>query len=71
MTRISSNPNCPCKDYECEFNPVNHDKGCIFCVEESVKDREIPKCFFEAVADDVDAIEDWSFESFAKMVLNL
>ncbi|HZK02104.1 MAG TPA: DUF6485 family protein [Anaerovoracaceae bacterium] len=65
----SSSPFCPCDDYECECNPINHDKGCNLCIEESVKDREIPKCFFLGVVDNIDGIEDWSFEAFARLVL--
>lgn len=65
----SSSPFCPCTDYKCEFNPVNHDKGCNLCVEDSVKTREIPKCFFLKVADNLEGIEDWSFEAFAKLIL--
>jgi len=38
-------------------------------VEDSVKCREIPKCFFLKVVDDIDGIEDWSFEAFARLVL--
>lgn len=66
---MKSSPFCPCTDYECQFNPVNHDKGCNLCVEDSVKCGEIPKCFFLKVIEDIDGIEDWSFEAFAKLVL--
>jgi len=67
---MSSNPACPCKDYECKFNPVNHDKGCNLCVEDSVKTGEIPKCFFMKIKGNVDDITDWSFEAFANLVLD-
>ena len=62
-------PFCPCSDTTCQFNPANHDQGCNLCVEDSVKCREIPKCFFKAAGGDIDTIEDWSFEMFAKIVL--
>ncbi len=65
---ISSTPFCPCKDTSCQFNPMNHDKGCNLCVEDSLKCSEIPKCFFQAAGGDIDVITDWSFESFAKIV---
>ena len=61
---------CPCTDYECDFNPINHDKGCSLCVEDRFKTKEIPKCFFISTIDDIDSIEDWSFEAFAKIVLS-
>jgi len=66
---MKSSPFCTCTDYNCQFNPVNHDKGCNFCVEDSVKCREIPKCFFIEAVGDIEGITDWSFESFAKLVL--
>ena len=63
-----STPFCPCTDAGCAFNPINHDKGCNLCVEDSLKCREIPKCFFKEAGGDIDAITDWSFENFAKIV---
>lgn len=59
---------CPCTDHSCEFNPVNHDKGCDLCLADSVETKEIPKCFFKAAGGDIDTIEDWSFENFADLV---
>jgi len=65
----SSTPFCPCTDYSCRFNPHNHDQGCNLCVEDSIKCREIPKCFFLKVTDNIEGFEDWSFEHFAELVL--
>ena len=59
---------CPCTDYVCTFNPVNHDKGCNLCIEDSIQCNEIPKCFFMKVNKDISGIDDWSFESFAEEV---
>lgn len=67
MTNISSF--CPCDDYECVNNPKNHHKGCSLCVEDSLKDGEIPKCFFLEVTESVDGFTDWSYEHFAKLTL--
>ena len=61
----TSSPFCPCTDYKCEFNPVNHDKGCNLCIEDSIECNEIPKCFFMKINKDISGIDDWSFESFA------
>lgn len=66
---MKSSPFCPCDDYGCEYNPVNHEMGCNLCVESSVKDREIPRCFFIEAGGDPDSIVDWSFEAFAKLVI--
>jgi hypothetical protein len=65
----SSAPFCPCTDGNCEFNPMNHDKGCTLCVEDSIQCEEIPKCFFKQAGGDIDTITDWSFENFANVVL--
>ena len=65
---MSGSSFCPCDDHACDLNPVNHDKGCDLCVEDSVKTREIPKCFFMKVRENVDDVTDWSFESFADFV---
>ena len=65
---MSSNPSCPCPDFSCEFNPVNHDKGCNLCVNDSVKTHEIPRCFFMQLKENVDDVTDWSFEAFADLV---
>jgi hypothetical protein len=61
---------CPCKNYECEFNPHNHEDGCDRCMEDSIKTREIPRCLFEQVIgeEDINSIEDWSFENFASYI---
>lgn len=66
---ISSSPFCPCTDYSCQFNPHNHEKGCNLCVEDSIKCKEIPKCFFLQATDSIEGFEDWSFEHFAELVL--
>ncbi len=66
---MKSSPFCTCTDYSCELNPVNHDKGCNLCIEDSLKTREIPRCFFLKVSDNIDDIEDWSIEAFARLAL--
>lgn len=66
---MKSTPFCPCTDVSCEFNPENHNKGCNLCVEDSLKCRELPKCFFLETVDDISDFTDWSFEHFAQLVL--
>ena len=66
---MSSSPFCPCPDHECEFNPVNHDKGCNLCIEDSIKTKEIPRCFFMQIKEDLGDRDDWSFEGFADFVI--
>ena len=67
---MSSSTFCPCNNYECELHPGNHEKGCDLCVEDSVKTREIPKCFFAKAGANLEEANDWSFESFANLVLS-
>ncbi|GAB1476853.1 DUF6485 family protein [Bacillota bacterium] len=66
---MKSSPFCTCTDYTCEFNPANHDKGCNLCIEDSLKTREIPRCYFLLVQDNIDDIDDWSIEAFARLAL--
>ncbi|MEG1930695.1 MAG: DUF6485 family protein [Anaerovorax sp.] len=61
---MSSSKFCPCTDFSCEFNPNNHNQGCNLCVEDSVKNKEIPKCFFMKINPEISDIEDWSFQGF-------
>ncbi len=63
-------PFCTCGDHKCPLNPVNHDRGCDFCVAKCLKENEIPSCFFKKVSSDLTGHEDWSFEGFAKLTLN-
>lgn len=67
MTNLSEF--CTCKDTSCQFNPQNHERGCSPCIEDSLSGGEMPKCFFLKVADNIDDIEDWSFENFANLTL--
>lgn len=60
---------CTCNNPSCGFNPANHDQGCDLCIEHSLKGRDIPRCYFQKAAGSLDGIDDWSFEHFAKLVL--
>lgn len=64
---MSSSPFCPVHKYE-EMAPALSEKGCDTCVEEGLKNNEIPRCFFCKV-DDSDNIIDFSVEAFAKKVM--
>ncbi len=61
-------PFCTCADRECPLNPVNHDRGCDFCVAKCLKAGEIPSCFFHKVSDDLKGHTDWTYAGFAKLV---
>ncbi|MDR2295592.1 MAG: DUF6485 family protein [Clostridiales Family XIII bacterium] len=60
---------CPCTNTSCELNPANHDKGCDLCMEDSIKTKEVPRCLFMHVTDDIDGVDDWSFENFARHII--
>lgn len=69
---MSSSEFCTCKNYNCNFNPRNHDKGCDPCIQVCLKDSALPSCFFRAVSEnlkDVEVIKDSSYEAFAKLIL--
>lgn len=59
---------CPCVDYECSANPVNHDQGCTPCVQNCLQDRDIPVCFFRALEPDMEREQDYSYRGFAAFI---
>ncbi len=70
INKISSNF-CTCKDYDCKNNPKNHDEGCNRCIESSLKDREIPFCFFNTISKvDAEKVKDFSYKGFAEFVIS-
>ena len=64
---MSKPPFCTCTDHECPLNPVNHDRGCDFCVAKCLQKGEIPSCFFHKVSDDLTGHTDWTYAGFAKL----
>ncbi|MBN7774417.1 DUF6485 family protein [Clostridium aminobutyricum] len=69
---MSNTDFCTCKNYSCTFHPRNHDKGCDLCIRICLHDGALPSCFFRDVSKelrDVTAIDDSSYEAFAKLVL--
>jgi hypothetical protein len=36
-------------------------------MEDSIKCKEVPRCLFQYVADDLGVIEDWSIENFIRL----
>lgn len=61
---------CTCKDTDCKLHPINHDNGCDLCIKKNLANKEIPSCFFRLASDKVEDMTDFSFESFANIVLN-
>ena len=60
---------CTCTSTDCPNHPKNNDKGCTPCIIKNLKKREIPSCFF-VMAAGTDKRNGFSFEDFAKAVLN-
>ena len=50
---------CSCVDRECPNNPVNCTLGCTPCVEECLRQNEIPACFFRKQRPDMDRKQDY------------
>lgn len=69
MPNPSSAPFCTCDNFKCTLNPTNHDQGCNLCIKRNLRKQLIPRCFFLKVTNDVNDDTDFSFESFAKYVL--
>lgn len=60
---------CSCRDKSCPMHPGNHTQGCTPCILKNLRLGEIPSCFFNKVTDDLDKLDSFSMESFAKAVL--
>ena len=63
---------CTCNDYDCPFNPVNHDQGCKPCIAKNLKAGETPSCFFNKL--DPEKKEDrgeYLHKDFARIVMKL
>ncbi len=59
---------CTCTDYDCPFNPVNHDQGCSPCILKNLKMKEIPSCFYHDI-DREKPTENYHYEDFAALVM--
>ncbi len=60
---------CPCKDTNCPVHPMKLGKGCDPCIQKNLKQGEIPSCFFRAVSENLDGLEEYTFESFVRFYL--
>ena len=58
---------CTCTDYKCPNHPVNHDKGCTFCIQKNLRQKEIPACFFHDI-DCEKPTPEWHYRDFAILV---
>ncbi|MBZ4684071.1 MAG: hypothetical protein PWP46_2217 [Fusobacteriaceae bacterium] len=67
-----SNHFCDCADTECKFNPKNgFTDNCDLCIKKNLKFKEIPACFFKLIKKDLSDMDDFSIETFAKLVLEI
>lgn len=60
---------CTCQDKSCPFHPVNTGRGCTPCIQKNLRLGEIPNCFFVKVVDDLDKVESFTMEGFAREVI--
>lgn len=69
---MSDSPYCPANQSSEFAIPDFKSKGCDACVDESLKNNEVPKCFFNKIEGKrpLDLI-DYSVEAFAKKVMDL
>lgn len=61
-------PFCTCGNLACPLHPSKHDHGCAPCINQSLKLRKVPNCFFRLV-NGAQSRQGDSFEDFAKLVL--
>ena len=59
---------CTCKNMACPLHPTKHNKGCAPCIQENLKLKDIPNCFFNLV-DGMELRIGDSFEDFANLIL--
>lgn len=69
---MSGSPFCP-SNQNSKFAIPGYEKvGCDSCIEESLKNDEIPKCFFCKIEEEGPLkTDDFSFESFVNRFLEL
>ena len=58
---------CSCVNLACPLHPTKHDKGCAPCIQNNLRLREMPNCFFNLVEGTENRTGD-SFEDFAEYV---
>lgn len=67
MTEEFAELSCTCPNKDCAFHPDHHSRGCTLCVAKNLRNRQIPSCFFQAVAPD-GAKDGYQFEDFARLI---
>lgn len=60
---------CSCPVEQCPRHPKNHANGCNPCIQDNLKKRKVPACFFRVVNEDVNEVRDYSIEGFVDFCL--
>ena len=69
---MTGSPYCPANQESKFAMPGYEPTGCDTCIEEGLKQNEIPKCFFCKVEDEGPLkSKDFSFEGFARKIMDL
>jgi hypothetical protein len=67
---MTGSPYCPGNQESKFAMPGYEPTGCDSCIEQGLKENEIPKCFFCKVEEDAPLkTDDFSFKSFANKVM--
>ena len=67
---MTNSPFCPANQNSKFAMPGYDSKGCGSCVEESLKNDEIPRCFFNKMEEKAPLdMVDYSMDAFAKKVM--
>lgn len=57
---------CTCPVEKCPKHPANHGDGCDRCIQDNLQKSKMPTCFFRAVHDDVDDVQDFTIKGFVE-----
>jgi hypothetical protein len=69
---MTGSPFCPANQESKFAMPGYEPTGCDSCIEQGLKDNQIPKCFFCKMEEDAPLkSKDFSFEGFAQKVMEL
>ena len=59
---------CTCEFLDCPHHPSKHNNECAPCIKKNLRNREIPACFFNRIADSAGVDSEYTFEKFAECV---
>ena len=62
---------CTCVSETCPHHPRNHNYQCTACIEKSLRNHEIPICFFNEIGNGKPVKSNYTFLKFAEKVMSV